>query len=186
MHERNKKAQIAGQIFIYILAVVLFGLILVYGMNAIQTFIKQGELVKMIELRSELRRSVSTISATENTALKQFVVPKKYRKLCFIELDQDNAGQNLCNPGEDDYNPIICNYWEYNKDLGGDVDRDLFNVFLVPMSDVGIAVGKIDAMKGISTATINDDHYSCFDVVNHKVKLKLEGKGNKAEISAWT
>ena len=56
-----KKAQIAGQIFVYIIAVVVVGFIVVYGYSAIKGFSERGEEVESISLRKDLENSVQIL-----------------------------------------------------------------------------------------------------------------------------
>ena len=56
-----KKAQIQGQVFIYILTLIITGMILLYGYNAITGISKRAEQVELVKFKNDLKEDFETI-----------------------------------------------------------------------------------------------------------------------------
>jgi hypothetical protein len=179
-----KKAQITGQIFIYIMAALIFGLVLLYGYSAIGDFLKRTNQVSEIELATDLKSSIKSIASSQDVKQKSISVPSRFKEICFIDLNKQrfdigNTEPELCKPTKDDgsvneeYNLLICNFWKSETQQ---------NVFLLPGADIKMYVGEIEVYKGPTTPYPG---YNCTSIVGGKVKLRLEGKGDKTYVSEW-
>jgi hypothetical protein len=173
-----RKAQVAGQVFIYILAIVVVGLIIAYGYSAIKGFTKKGEQVEYITLKTSLENAFKGIISDYGSIKRPDIdVPGKYSMVCFVdksvvEANPANAdGYALCTSQptlERYYSPIACSGWKTGRN----------NVFLIPDGSEAFDVGNIviDSLN----------HFICFDVVNNKIRLQLEGLGNAVKISEYS
>ena len=152
------KAQMVGQIFVYILAVILVAFILIYGYNAVQTFKTRAEQVSYIKFKTDMESTIKSISSDYGSIKKaEFLVPSGYREVCFIDLDNP-----IVPPGH----PII-------KDSVESGVKE--NIFLVrEAAEESFYVGKIEVAGN-----------SCIEVKAGKIKVQLEGKGDHAIISEW-
>jgi|TARA_B100001964_G_C14128977_1_gene551945 hypothetical protein len=168
-----KKAQITGQVFIYILSAMVFALVLVYGYKAIGDFLNRADQVAEIELSTDLKSSIKTIASSQDVKQKAISIPAKFKQICFIDLNKDAKTTNMCDITHGDYNLVICNFWDSNAEQ---------NVFLLPNpSDVKVFVGEIEPREPDQTPL----DYLCMNITNGKVKLKLQGLGDRTGISAW-
>lgn len=175
-----KKSQIMGQIFVYVLAGIMFALILGYGYRAVNDFLARADQVTMIELRTELKSSIRSVASSQDVERKTFHLPTDVKRICFVDLttrDELKGSTYLCDSSKtdddpDDYNPIICDSW---------IDNVPQNVFLVPKGSLNINVGKITLP---STSAV-DIGYLCLDATGAKVSLRLEGRGDRTMISEW-
>lgn len=156
------KAQLYSQIFIYVLTIILISFILVYGYNAVQNFKKRAEQVSCLKFKNDLVNSIESISSDFGSIKrKDLQLCASYSKVCFVETF---VSPNL----PYDIDPII-------KDsiLSG-TGR---NVFLVEdIAKESFYSGKISVEPDVL----------CIRVVNNKISLKLEGKGNHALLSQWS
>lgn len=150
------KAQMIGQIFIYILAVVMVAFILLYGYSAIKTFKDRAEQVAFIKFKTDLESTVKSVSFDYGTVKKaEFLVPSGYKEVCFIDLNKPTIPDD----------PVI------EDSVKSGVEK---NVFLVAqVAEESFYVGNI---------TVKDP---CMAVKGGKIKIRLEGKGNYAAISEW-
>ncbi len=164
-----RNAQLMGQVFIYVMSAMVFALVVVFGYRAISDFIHRADQVAEVELSTDLKSSVTTIASSQDVKQKTVNVPAKFKKICFIDLlYPDPKGSGLCTSTHADYNLIICNFWQSKAEQ---------NVFLLPNpADIKMYVGKIDVGTG---------GYLCLPIVGGKLKLKLEGLGDKTRISEW-
>ena len=89
MKKQNKKSQIAGQVFIYILAIFIFAVIILFGYSAIRGFMEKGKQTAFIQFKNTLEGEVSRIS-TESGDIIVFnqknilSLPGDYTAVCFV------------------------------------------------------------------------------------------------------
>src|SRR3989338_5644355 len=60
---KEKKGQIVGQIFIYVLAIVVMGAILIFGYNAIADFRSKSSQVSTIRIQSDVSSALESLSS---------------------------------------------------------------------------------------------------------------------------
>jgi hypothetical protein len=172
-----RKAQVAGQVFIYILAIVVVGLIIAYGYSAIKGFTQKGEQVEYITLKTGLENAFKGIISDYGSVkrLDDLNIPGKYSMVCFVDKDRASAANEfaICTKQttlEKYYNPIACSGWKTGRS----------NVFLMPDGSDSFDVGKI---------LFEDNEgrpFLCIDVVNNKIKLQLESRGNAVVVSEYS
>lgn len=159
-----KNAQIVGQIFIYVITVIIIGFILVYGYNAIKGFIDRSEQVSFIKFKNDLSNTVEIISPDYGSVkIKSFEVPSDYSKVCFVKNFPDFPSLSGTNY------PIM------DDSVNSKVQK---NVFLIKETvKESFFIGNIDVIS-------DNDKYLCVDVVNNKINnIKFEGKGDHASLS---
>ncbi len=167
MRKLSGKAQIVGQVFIYVVAAILFSLIILYGYKAISKLVHDSDNLALVQLKSDLESAVRSVKSTSDVKKKTVVLPSGATKLCFIELEKDAPG----NQPPPNLSPLIWDSWN------DDVQQ---NVFLLPQkSDLKIYIGKIQIGEQA------DPGYLCIDAVNGQITLRLEGKGDRTKISEW-
>ena len=164
----QNKGQMIGQIFVFILAMVILVLIVFFGFKAMAGFQNTGEEVGLVKFETELKSSIKTISLDYGSMRKKIIsLPSNYKKLCFIDLSQREKA--IAALGQ---YPIIRNALEDGSDQ---------NIFLDPMAKIEIEVGKI------TLKTKKDNKYGtpvlCVPIQKGKVELRLEGLGGSAGIT---
>lgn len=173
--KKNKRAQ-AQQLIIQLLGIVVVTMILIFGYRSVKTLGEQGEQVTFIQLKSQLRNSIETISADYGSkSIKKLNVPGKFKEICFGERMQDTDGA----PGNV---PAI-----YSQVIGDSLrDNTPKNVFLYPTGVESFWVGRLDVDNNFpSTAKIpgNDfPNFFCLPIKGGKVEVLLEGKGDRTVI----
>ncbi len=184
----KNKAQILGQVFTYILAIMLAAMILLFGYNAIfgkDGFLHRTEQIALTSLKTEIEREIkNTASDPGRIKRLELSLPSKYRKICFVDLkyvDKTStclcSNQNSC-AGSQDYNPTICNAWQDQTQ----------NIFLVPMADIEITTGKLRTKIATGCQIDASDTgagYICLPVVSSKAVIRIEGCGDMANIYSW-
>ncbi|MBI2652418.1 hypothetical protein HYX00_03035 [Candidatus Woesearchaeota archaeon] len=156
-----KKAQIYSQIFIYILALVLTSIILIYGYNAIQNFNKRANQVCFLKFKNDLSNSIESITSDYGSVKrKEMQLCAGYREVCFVE-----STRNPTIPANTD--PIIRDSITSNTGK---------NVFLVEkIAKESFYAGNISV----------DGDVLCITSKNNQISLRLEGKGNYVKVSEW-
>ncbi|MBU0615520.1 MAG: hypothetical protein KJ601_05480, partial [Nanoarchaeota archaeon] len=155
-----KKGQFQSQAFIYILGALIFVMILLYGYNAITGLNKQQGQAKEIELKTNLENTITALSSDYGSIkTKTFSVPSRYDELCFTST----TFRDELPPAFVSKYPIIADAVET-----GD------NAFLIGKDFDAFQVEKLNLPNMVV----------CVPVVDGQIKLRIEGKGNSALISA--
>ncbi|MFC1801138.1 hypothetical protein ACFLZB_01645 [Nanoarchaeota archaeon] len=187
---KNKKAQTIGQVFIYIMAIIIFAAILIFGYKAISEFIDRGESVGFITFKTDLEKSVKTIysdygSVTIYNVENPLRVPGKYEEICFVDLSKPlpSSGSFCAN------HPIACDAWgtAYQAGISSGTDgwqEGEQNVFLRPLGEIAIKVYKITVDSNSNNVDDDSDGYLCFNLTQGRLNMRIEGKGDHAFISA--
>ena len=159
---KNDRAQIYSQIFIYILTIILISFILIYGYNAVRNFKDRAEQVACLKFKNDLSNAVESISSDFGSVKrKDLQLCSGYSQVCFVETMESPILPN-------DADPIIKDSILSNTGK---------NVFLVEkIAKESFYVGKISVEPDLL----------CIKVINSKISIKLEGRGNHAFLSQWT
>jgi len=168
-----RKAQIAGQVFIFILAAVLAVLIIGYGYKAIQSFVGRTEQIAFINFKTDIQTETRTILKDFGSVKRlDLQLPGKYDMLCLVDLNYAlKSSTCLCNKGacpggrENEFQPEVCDAWI----TPGNID----NAFLVPITPIRLSEVEIE------------DGYTCIPPSAGKISLRLEGRGDRTLISEW-
>ena len=161
-----KKGQIQGQVFIYILTLIITAGILIYGYNAIKKLNATSNEVQLVDFKTKLKSDIETISSDYNSVkTKTYNVPSKVKEVCFYQENPNpplspSINVNIAN------HPLIL---DSIKDTNN-------NVFLV-MEDT------IEAME-FSGIEIDANYIPllCIPISSGRLKLKLEGKGDGVSV----
>lgn len=162
----SKRSQIPSQIFIYVVAIILFSFVLVYGYNAIKGFKERSEQISYIKFKTDLISTVKRISSDYGTLKREeFFIGGEYKEVCFVQSYKPptNLAANIPNP-------LI------KDSVGSGVDKNTF-LFTTKLQE-SFNVGKINV-------TNENKGYLCIDTVNGKVKIQFLGKGDHALVSDW-
>ena len=175
------KAQIAGQVFVYILSMIVVALVLLYGYNAIQDFRKKAEEVNLVNFKNELEKVVIKSTRYGDVKPVELSLSGKFEKVCFVDsfssLSEAKKGNTcLCTAGCSSSNALICDAWK---------TTNTSNVYLVPLADIPIDIGPItvdgnDDEAEDTTGNCGDINcfYICTENTHGKIELTLVGKGN--------
>jgi len=159
--KKRKKAQIAEQVIIYILAVLIFGLIVIFGYREISNLMQKQQQIDLINFENNLKDTISQLSSSYGD-VKDFndeplKVPSGYNKLCFIELDKYESSELTSFP-------LIQNSWQDNVKVNVFLDDAKYSFYA-------------------DNITIEPDNSKCFDITDGKLRIRLEGVGGSAKIS---
>ncbi len=178
----SKRGQIAGQVLIYVMGLVIISLVVLFGYRAIKDFVSKSEDLALVDFRIKLTTTIEEMSSDYGSMkIVDFIVPKGFSKVCFLNktADQDDpGGKGICKVDSIDYEPLVCNYWK---------DKSKENAFILGKKTEAFFIGNEDtsqpyfSVKPVSEA--GKRGYLCPNIVNSRIKLRIEGKGKYAEIS---
>ena len=163
-----KKAQIQAQIFVYVLAMIVIALVLLYGYSSLTTMKDRAKQVDILSLQNDVIKSIEKVSNDYGTVrAPKFNIPTDYTEICFIDIDKSPAAELQSN------HPLVYEAWS-------EVSGASANVFLITdLVEESFLVGDSDN----SIISIEEPNYLCIEVTNRQVKVRLEGIGGKARLS---
>lgn len=166
----RKRAQILGQVFIYILAIVAFAAILSFGYIAVQKLLQKQCDVKSIQFKTDLESTFSEVFGSYGKIRNNldFILPCETTKVCFVNFDSEDKS---CEPKK--VTSQACNY--FTSGSYSTYDETDQNVFLDPPSELKLKVSKIKFLDKPGKETEAGTY--CLSAKSGKIRLKLEGKG---------
>ncbi|MBD3203086.1 hypothetical protein GF327_02230 [Candidatus Woesearchaeota archaeon] len=188
-----KKAQISSQVFIYILAVVILSITMLFGYNMIDRFRKNAEFSTINDFENQIKLSVNELS-NEYQSIKRekFILPQKIKYLCIAD---SNIKHNK--------NHIISRLALYNPNIISSqlkiILEDSFesnilkNIFLTDSNEIihsffinNTQIWEIDApdCDDFSKDSCNI-YFRCFENTNN-IEIIFYGAGNKVRIAKDT
>ena len=165
-----KKGQIQAQVFVYVLAMLVISLVLLYGYRSISVMQERAKQVDILALKNEVIKAVEKVSNDYGTVRSPiFNIPKEYTEMCFIDLG-DGGSTSPASVLQNEH-PLVYEAW----------DDASANVFLIKdLVEESFLVGDTDR----SLIYIDAPRYICFEIINSRVKVRLEGMGGKSKLSS--
>ncbi len=160
-----KLAQIQSQIFVYVIAIVVVSMILMFGYNAVKDFGQRAEEVALIQFEKDMTATFHTISSSYGKIeIKKVEVPGGFDTVCFVEAPIAQNYQNLVFNGTS--YPIILDSVKSNT------EKNLFLVGGLNIESFDIGNILIQQVPGEFPGFI------CFKSKQGRVEFKLFGKGD--------
>jgi hypothetical protein len=125
---RGKKGFDANQMFIYIVSIVVVGLIMVFGYNAVQQLLKSTGDVEVASFKKNFEK-VAEKARLDHGSIKTLSVPVpgQFSQLCVIDLTKPST--EACS-GDLPY--AVCQFWQdYSEAAASNYDVDSQNLFFV-------------------------------------------------------
>ena len=184
----GKKGIGIGQVFVFIIAAITFGLITIFGYQAISGFLQSGEEVAFVQFKTELESSIKKIyTEYDSVRKKDFTTPTNFERVCFVDLEYNPDPDNPLAVQEEiaelcDIDPVACGAWksvvdEYPVDPAVRFAAADQNVFMKPPSPVTLKVHKISIYDSDGTRKVKG--YLCEPIKNGRFPVILIGKGDR-------
>ena len=207
----NKKAQFLGQALVYVLMVIVFAAVLLFGYKSIRYIV--DELMPRLEIEQFEKQMDSLVNSNMQYGTSEAIVvslPKDYEEICFVDSCYYSGSCDLGTEGldESNWNKLGDNSNAVNGKTHNSIKDSLEsnsknNVFLYPKSrddefSVGplIAYHQCELNDGICPDINNlikypfkpkhtdavHKNFICMPIIDGKVRLRLKGFGDKVEI----
>jgi hypothetical protein len=184
-----KKAQVATQIFVYIVALVVVGMVIVFGYKAVKNFGERGDEVALIKFKTDVENTFKSVSADFNRIkITEFNTPSGFDEVCLVDINT----QPPLTRADFAYNELLFDGVQEGKNLFLVKGIDMESYFVGPLkvdSDglppgQGTSFDPQQPFGGDGKETTADSGYLlCTDIKNSKVSLKLKGKGDSVFVS---
>ena len=157
-----KRGQVSN-VFVYIFAIIVIGLILILGFKYILSTKENIVRTDFILLKNRITSDIKAISSDFGSSKKVSYSMPQQAELCLFDLDKEELINNLPR----NFNPLVKDSIENNVKKNAFVlGQDIFEIYYV---------GDIE---------INEPYFICLKPIAGKVSFVIEGKGNKALILA--
>ncbi|HLP80064.1 MAG TPA: hypothetical protein VK158_05495, partial [Acidobacteriota bacterium] len=180
----SKRAMDANQLFVYITTVVVVGLVLLFGSQAVLKFKSDTDKISFAKELEDFNRKVSEVSTEfRSEKMVSLEVPDGVATICIIDIYKDKPA--TC-PVGDISNPV-CDYWQsYRDSLAPTAARvDPKNVFF--LDSKGLIVGDSAFVKSVEIdleSPLTPASYVCS--TGDSFTLYLRGETRKAVIYSFT
>ncbi len=173
----NNKAMGIGQVFMFIVMALTFGLITIFGFKAVNDFLQKGEQVEFVSFKTDLESAVKRIESDFGSVrIEQLYPPGRFESICFVDMEYAATDEELAMLCQ--WNELACQVWEEARTAihqGDDgysaVDE---NVFLKPASLVPLKVSRIHMSSGYG--------FACGMIEGGRMELRLEGRGSHTAV----
>lgn len=154
----KKKSQVIGQIFIFILAILVVGVIFLIGYTAISKTISKSCQVEQLVFKSKIESLIERNNGYGSVTIKSIIAPCNYETVCFVDSTQIGTTSPSLN----------CNNKVIVKSISS---GESMNIFLSNAHKT-VAIGYSEMLK-----TDNPQNCTCIKQKSKNFKLKLEGIG---------
>ena len=170
----NKKALLPGQVLIFILAGLIFVLILGFGYTAINDLLKSSSDISVAEVKADFDSAVDSSKRSFGSVRRiDLRVPKGITELCFF--DYGKCGNDNVDIAVSDSGKHIS--WALRACSVGSA-----NVFSVPRL-VELSVPSIKITEAEVGSAVKS--FVCIKEEGGLVVVKLTGRGDSVEVGKW-
>lgn len=159
----QKKAEVPAQIMTYVLASILFVLIMIFGYNTVTSMRTSAEAVSVVNFKSQIESDIHKMAMESGRTIRtySYASPGNFREVCFVNSkyieDKDKITEGDCANKE-----LVVNSVEQG------VPNNMFFFPGIMSYDIG---------------TIETDYGCiCLPVKSGKVNVRFQGKGDRAKI----
>jgi hypothetical protein len=165
-----RRGQIIGQVFIYILSVVIIAAILVYGYTAITEFRERSSKVAEVKLQNDLANAIARLSSDYGSVQRKELYMGDKLKICFVDtyeaVDTSSFPPSI--------HPLI------RDNVASKTGN---NVFLLRNTlEQSFNAGTIGVDYPSET---NDVNVFCLNATGNRAAVRLEGRGDHVLVSPW-
>jgi len=170
---KRKNAIMASEIFTYILMMLVVSLILIFGYKGINYLKKGSDDVVKYDLINSIQSTMKETSSYGSVREETFEVPKGVAEVCFI-------GWNEVPPLDFDASKYPVISFEWNAEWGVQIPTKNFFLYKEPDDSEGFFLGEKDKKRSYFNVA---GKWKCIKTINNAVKIKMEGRGDKVEIT---
>lgn len=163
----KRKGQVTSQMFMYIMAAIITGAILLFGISSIVKLKQSGEDAADTMFKNKIVSHFDEIISLsyESERVKEFTVISDFDTLCFISKDVIESPPPGFDSGHEKINTAISSEVESNIYLLG--DKGMYALEVSPLYQSG---------------DLSSGSY-CHDIVGGKVKIWTKTLGDSIEIT---
>ncbi|MFC1691546.1 hypothetical protein ACFL0W_05190 [Nanoarchaeota archaeon] len=153
-----KKAEVQGQMFVYILSVIIIALIMFFGYKSVASLKEDADVAELISIQKDLENTIKTMRSDYGAIkIKEITLPAGYKTLCIVDLNHSDSAVSG--------RPLVDDAWESKT-------ASIF--YISPAGDF-----KDQFVENIQ---VESPYFFCLESEIGLVKIRIEGTGNKAKV----
>ena len=184
MPSKKKSQMSVGQIFTYVIAIIVVGFVMLFGYKSIADLREKGKEADYIQFKSQLTAAIKLTKGYGDVSQEIMSIPESYTEICFVSYYIETAGTpSSFTSNRDISKPIIENSVD---------DGVKKNIFLVrgngDIESFFMDNVKVSPTLGPNGPAANDPdrNFGCIQSTAGNIKIKFEGKGDKTQIDTYT
>lgn len=171
----NKRGQIAGQVFIYIMAVIVIGGIVLIGYSAIKNILDKSCKVEQVTFKSDIEGLIEKYTSYGSVNKKNLGAPCSYDTVCFVDAtDIYDISQGAGSGTFECDNKLI------QDSVNSGVQQNIF----VMSNKQTIPVGYSQLIRLEKDAEATTGKCLCIKQVSGNFNIKFSGYGSYTQISS--
>lgn len=163
----DKKGQIVGQVFIFIMVAIIIGVIVLIGYNAISKTLSKSCQIEQISFKTKIESLIERSNGYGSVTRQSIIAPCQYETVCFVDATEIGTA-NALNECE---NKII------QRSV---VDGELKNIF-VSTSKKTVPIGYSPLLR-----TDNPNNCTCINQKSKNFQFILIGIGQGTIVRSTT
>ena len=204
----NRRGMGVGQAFTFILVVLTFSLITIFGYKIIGELLGKGEKIELVQFQKDVESSIKLLYTDFGSVREEeFRVPGKFTQVCFVDMDfpavvagangkwMVPSGQDTAMDSLKEIDPIAYNLWQDARAARSDAqntntlephtgyDSVEYNVFLQPPALFKVYRIRMGDIPASDEAPVIKRGFLCPPINHGTFSLRLEGKGDHTELS---
>ncbi|MFH1591206.1 MAG: hypothetical protein ABIC95_04730 [archaeon] len=185
----EKRAQIPGQVIIYIFGAAVVIMVLFFGLRAVTSLGQQSKDIARVNFEKSLNREISQLVVEWGSmSEKTFSLPAGVNRICFIDATIDPMDPSeITTENLAKLNPIMVNYWK-----SANADESKENVFLIGEQVEPIFIGEehsgesyfqvAPVIGSVPQGALWFSGVLCPPVTDRRFTITISGEGRFAKI----
>jgi hypothetical protein len=170
MTKKHNKGQMAGQVFIYITAIIVIGVIALIGYNAIDKIVKKSCDADQATFKLDLENEIESRTSDGSIYPEKLNAPCDYDTICFVDASFINDPQK--------WSGFTCAENSIIKDsVKQGIQQNIFVISNKQTKQLGYS-------ELISISGTDSNKCLCITERNKKFYITFSGRGISTEISA--
>ena len=153
----KKNAEVTGQIFMYIMAVVITAVLLIFGINAISGLKKSSEQAMDIKFENDIKSYFDLVNSASfgSERLQKFTINGQFKTICFVGKDVVKSAPST-------------SYTQIDEAIIAETADNLFMLSSI-------------SMRSIQVAPIYGSVSICQNITGN-IQVRLKAKGDSVEV----
>lgn len=141
-----KKGQMLSQPFVYIFALVVGALILVWGGKTVLDLVNTGSQINVAKLVKDLEQDAAAYKNFDegSRTSRKLQFPDDITYICFLDMERK---ANDCLRKEKGNKIIKCTATELDEDFAFQIEEPNKNIYVLPTTAVKVGAFKVDDLK---------------------------------------
>ncbi len=183
-----KKGMTIAQVFIYIMTLVVFASILIFGYRSIAQLKEKADRVECVQFQKQIKSDIEGLAYQYKAErVKEYQLPPQVQKVCFVDSSVAFTGGTNCNgkapsavsnandtekictsSGSSHYDTLVCDSW---------CDKTA-NIFLLPINELCSDINIPQNTRRNHPLMQVDGGSLCIPTPNGYLKVKLKSEGD--------